>query len=76
MTPEHPDHHTDYARLKAIKTGGRKAIEDKAITAYMKAFEEVGREEAERIFFSFFNKVSHGKEMDCTSRRYNSSNGR
>lgn len=61
MTPEHPDHHSDYARLKAIKAGGRKAIEDKAIAAYMKAFEEVGREEAEKQYFEHFNKVSHAQ---------------
>jgi hypothetical protein len=61
MTPEpHPDHHTDFSRLKAIRRGSRQAIEDKAIEAYIKVFEEVGREEAERIYFSFFNKASHG----------------
>lgn len=61
MLPEpHPDHLADYARLKAIRRGSRQAIEDKAIAAYMKAFEEVGREEAEKQYFSFFNKC-HGK---------------
>lgn len=57
MNPEpHPDHHTDYARFKAIEKGGKQAIEDKAIAAYMRAYEEGGKVEAERIFFSFFNK--------------------
>lgn len=60
MTPDHPDTTTDYSRLKAIKTGGRQAIEDKAIAAYMKAYEERGKEEAEKVFFSFFNKSNHG----------------
>lgn len=66
MTPEHPDHLTDYARLKAIKIGGRKAIEDKAIAAYMKAFEEVGREEAEKQYFETFNNVSHDRKQKST----------
>lgn len=52
----HPDHLTDYARLKAIQKGGKQAIEDKAISEYMRAYEEWGKEEAEKIFFSFFNK--------------------
>lgn len=52
----HPDHHLDYATFKAIEKGSKQAIEDKAIAAYMKAYEERGKEEAERIFFSFFNK--------------------
>jgi hypothetical protein len=60
MTPEHPDHLSDYSRLKAIRRGSRQAIEDKAIEAYMKAFEEAGREEAEAIYFSFFNKQNNG----------------
>lgn len=57
MNPQpHPDTLTDYARLKAIQRGGNQAAEDKAIAVYMKAYEEVGKEEAERIYFSFFNK--------------------
>lgn len=59
---EHPDTLTDYARFKAINRGSKQAIEDKAIAAYMKAYEEVGKEEAEKVFFSFFNKKS------CTSK--------
>lgn len=62
MTPEHPDHLRDYHALKQIQRGGSQAIEDKAIDAYQKAFEEQGREEAEKVFFSFFNKAKHGKE--------------
>lgn len=52
----HPDTHQDYARFKAIEKGSKQAIEDKAIAAYMKAYEEKGKEEAEKVFFSFFNK--------------------
>lgn len=55
---DHPDHLTDYARFKAIERGGKQAIEDKAIAEYMRAYEELGKEEAEKIFFSFFNKKS------------------
>lgn len=62
MTPEHPDTLTDYSRLKAIRRGSRQAIEDKAIAAYMRVFEEQGREDAEKIYFSFFNNNSHGKQ--------------
>lgn len=61
ITPEHPDLHSDFSRLKAIRRGSRQAIEDKAIAAYMKAFEEVGREEAEKQYFEHFNN-SHGKQ--------------
>jgi hypothetical protein len=63
MTAEpHPDTLHDYARLKAIRRGSRQAIEDKAIEAYHAALGEGGRrEEAEAIYFSFFNKVSHAK---------------
>lgn len=61
----HPDHLTDYATFKAIQKGSKQAIEDKAIAAYMLAYEErgkeeAGKEEAEKIFFSFFNKQSNG----------------
>lgn len=59
-TVDHPDLLQDYARLKQITHGGKQAIEDKAIAEYMRVFEEVGREEAEKIFFSFFNKTTHG----------------
>lgn len=52
----HPDALTDYRAFKAIRRGGNQAIEDKAIAEYMKAYEELGKEEAERIYFSFFNK--------------------
>lgn len=57
----HPDALTDYATFKAIQKGSKQAIEDQAIAAYMKAYEEVGKEEAERIFFSFFNKRNNGQ---------------
>jgi hypothetical protein len=56
----HPDHLSDYSRLKAIRRGSRQAIEDKAIEAYMRVYEEQGREEAEERYFSFFNKATNG----------------
>lgn len=56
----HPDTHHDYARFKAIQRGSKQAIEDKAIEAYQKAYEERGKEEAEKVFFSFFNKTCNG----------------
>lgn len=59
MTTDHPDTLTDYHRLKAIQRGAMQAIEDKAIEAYHRAYEEQGKEEAERIFFSFFNKANN-----------------
>jgi hypothetical protein len=60
ITP-HPDQLSDYHKLKQIKVGSKQAIEDKAIAAYHKALDD-GRtkEEAEEIFFSFFNKANHG----------------
>jgi hypothetical protein len=58
----HPDTITDYATFKAIQRGSKQAIEDQAIAAYMRAYEEQGKEEAEKVFFSFFNKKS------CTSK--------
>lgn len=61
MLPDHPDTLHDYHRLKQIQKGGQQAIEDKAIEAYMRTYEEQGREEAEAIYFSFFNKC-HGKQ--------------
>jgi hypothetical protein len=55
ITP-HPDHLTDWIKTKEIQRGSKRAIEDNAIAAYIKAYEERGKEEAEKIFFSFFNK--------------------
>lgn len=55
IIPEHPDTLQDFSRLKAIRRGSRQAIEDKAIAAYLKAYEEVGREEAEQEYFKHFN---------------------
>jgi hypothetical protein len=67
MLPEpHPDHLSDFSRLKAIRRGSRQAIEDKAIAAYMKAFEERGREEAEKQYFETFNKISHDRKQKST----------
>lgn len=61
MTPEpHPDTYEAQQAAKRIVRGGKQAIEDKAIQEYMKVYEERGKEEAEKVFFSFFNKNSHG----------------
>jgi hypothetical protein len=63
MLPEpHPDLHTDYSRLKAIHRGSRQAIEDKAIEAYMKAYEEQGRGEAEKQYFETFKIATNGMD--------------
>lgn len=63
MLPEpHPDTLPNQTATKKITHGGKQAIEDKAIAEYMRVFEEVGREEAEKIFFSFFNKQSHVRQ--------------
>lgn len=56
---EHPDTLSDYRALKQIQRGAQQAIEDKAIEAYIRAYEQRGKDEAERIYFSFFNKQSH-----------------
>lgn len=64
--PEHPDTALDYYRLKQIQKGGQQATEDKAIEAYLKAYEVKGKEEAERIYFSFFNKKSHDRKQKST----------
>jgi hypothetical protein len=61
-TPEHPDLHIDFSRLKAIRRGSRQAIEDKAIEAYMKAYEEQGREEAEKQYFETFKIATNGMD--------------
>lgn len=59
----HPDLHLDYHRLKSIEKGGKQAIETTAMNAMWDAIEEgKGREEAERIYFSFFNKNSHERQ--------------
>ena len=56
MTPEHPDRVSDWAATKAIQRGSMQAIEDKAIAEYMRVYETVGKEEAEKVFFKHFNK--------------------
>jgi hypothetical protein len=53
---EHPDLLAAQQAANKITRGGRQAIEDKAIAAYMKAHEEQGKEEAEKVFFEHFNK--------------------
>ena len=64
MNPEpHPDTPAAYHALKQIKTGGRQAIEDKAIAEYMRAYEERGKEEAEEEYFKHFNKQSHERQV-------------
>lgn len=50
----HPDHISDYHRLKQIRRGSMQAIEDKAIAEYMRVHEEEGREAAEEVYFNHF----------------------
>lgn len=60
MLPEpHPDTHHDYRTLIAIRRGGNQAIEDKAIAEYMKVHEELGKEEAEKVYFEHFKKSNN-----------------
>lgn len=62
MLPEpHPDLYEAQQAAKRITRGGMQAIEDKAIAAYMKAYEEQGKEAAEKVFFEHFKKGSSGK---------------
>jgi hypothetical protein len=60
---EHPDTLLNNNAFKQTmkRRAGRQAIEDKAIEAYHAAYEQ-GREEAERVYFETFNKVSHDKK--------------
>jgi hypothetical protein len=57
---EHPDTTAAYHALKQIQRGSMQTLEDKAIAAYMRAYEEQGREEAEKVFFNHFNKGNNG----------------
>lgn len=64
MNPEpHPDLITDWQATKKIDRGGRRAIEDEAITAYLKAWKATGDEdaakEANRLVYSKYYR--HGK---------------
>ncbi len=43
----HPDAIPNQTATKKIARGGMEAIEDKAIAEYMRAYEEVGRVDAE-----------------------------
>jgi hypothetical protein len=52
----HPDHLTDWIKTKEQRRGSMQAIEDKAIAAYIKAYDERGKEEAEEQYFKHFNK--------------------
>jgi len=63
ITP-HPDQLTDWIKTKEVTRGSKQAIEDQAIAAYHKALDD-GRtkEEAEKIFFLFFNKGTNGKTV-------------
>jgi hypothetical protein len=54
---EHPDTPAAYHALKQIQRGAMQALEDKAIAAYMRAYEREGKEEAERVYFEHFNKT-------------------
>lgn len=59
----HPDTLQDYYRLKSIEKGSKQAIETTAMNAMWDALEEGrSREEAEKVFFSFFNKQSHERQ--------------
>lgn len=65
MTPEHPDTAQDYYRLKQIEKGGKQAIETSAMNAMWDAIDNgATKEEAEKIYFSFFNKTSHGNSRE------------
>lgn len=62
---EHPDTLQDYHRLKQIEKGGKQAIETSAMNAMHEAIDNgATREEAEKVFFSFFNKTSHGNSRE------------
>ena len=62
----HPDLPRDYYRLKEIERGSMQAIETSAMNAMWDALEEGrSREEAEKVFFSFFNYYSHGKQKQA-----------
>lgn len=67
----HPDELPNQAAIKKITRGGIQAIENKAIAEYMRAYEEVGRAEAEEVFFNHFNK-SHGKQKQASIPTANS----
>lgn len=60
IIPEHPDTPAAYHALKQIQRGSMQAIEDKAIAAYLKAYDEQGREEAEKQYFEHFKIATNG----------------
>jgi hypothetical protein len=64
----HPDLLSAQQATKKITRGGMQAIEDKAIAEYMRAYEEVGKEEAEKVFFEQF------KKKPCTSKETSAAN--
>ena len=54
--PEHPDLAQDYRTLIDIDDGGMEALETTAMNAMYDALDNgASKEEAEKIFFSFFN---------------------
>jgi hypothetical protein len=66
LNHDHPDTIQDYHRLKAIEKGSKQAIETSAMNAMWDAIERgESKEEASKIFFSFFNK---GYGVDKLSR--------
>ena len=59
----HPDTLADLHRLKSISRGSKQAIETSAMNAMYDALDSgASKEEAEKVFFSFFNNNGHGKE--------------
>lgn len=66
----HPDLHQDYHRLKQISRGGMEAIETSAMNAMWDALDNgATREEAQAIYFSFFNISSHEQRLPTTYDR-------
>lgn len=62
MNPEpHPDIITDWKAAKEIKRGGKQALEDEAIEAYLKTLKETGDEkqaqEANRLVYQKHKKA-------------------
>lgn len=65
---EHPDLLANQAATKAIARGGSETLENIAIAAYMRVFDEKGREAAEETFFKHFNKGKDGASRTAMER--------
>mgnify|MGYP000940121646 CR=1 FL=1 len=60
--PDHPDTLADLHRLKSISRGSKQAIETSAMNAMWDALDNgASKEEAEKVFFSFFNNKHNGR---------------